>query len=367
MLKILFIFLTSLQVSALTPFEAREKILTQYVNVNPPQTWAYDWTTAIFLYGVLASMPAEEAVLPASRIQSALGDVWAKRPAAVTSPDLAAMSLPMVLLPNGGDQRFINATETYFHTEPLNAGGVFDHVGPRHRYNPWLPPTQWVMPSSVWADSAVMYALNGFLISRKKNEARDQLFFERQILRIHKWLWQPNAQLYKHAYFFGDRSFAPSEGYWARGNLWMALAFETVAESLPAQDPSRAQFTELFQTIMRSLRSRVDATRGLTTLLEWPSESNDFETTASALFAHLEMRGARLGLLPRDQFRVGHDLAHALAKTKLEVVDSTRLSVRGISCPTTAMSWPSYYTRVVGECVDQSYGVGAFLLMLSDL
>lgn len=339
----------------------RDSVLSQFRSVHPPATWVYDWTTAIYFYG------AVQAGVPKADLRRDFVSI--KRPDEITSPDLSAMSLPAVLLLDGATraespalQQSIDASKTFFANEPLNEGGVFDHVGRSSRLNPWLPPTSWVVPSSVWIDSSVMYALNGFLIATHDQDAKRVEFFIEQLRRIHKLLWDSQAELYKHAYFFGSKTFAPNEGYWARGNLWMTTALLEVA--LQAPQGERKEFEDHFRKHVASLRRRVDLQNGLRTLLDCDS---NFETSASALFAYALMKGARTGLLTATDGGDGKTLAANLVRQNLKQVAPGRVSVQGISCPTTAMKWPWYYTRIVGTCPDESYGVGAVLMMLSEM
>ena len=340
----------------------KDAVLAQFRTVHPPATWVYDWTTAIYFYG------AAEAGVSKADLRRDFSRIV--RPAEITSPDLSAMSLPAVLLLEGATQtessalqQSINASKTFFANEPFNEGGVFDHVGRASRLNPWLPPTSWVVPSSVWIDSSVMYGLNGFLIATHDQDVKRIAFFIEQIRRIHKLLWDSRAELYKHAYYFGSKSFAPNEGYWARGNLWMTVALLEVALQAPASE--KKEFEDLFRKHVASLRRRVDLQNGLHTLLDYDTDT--YETSASALFAYALMKGARVGLLTATDGQDGKTLATNIVRQNLKQIAPGRVSVQGISCPTTAAKWPWYYTRFVGTCPDESYGVGSVLMMLSEM
>jgi len=111
--------------------------------------------------------------------------------------------------------------------------------------------------------------------------------------------------------------------------------------------------------------ARAARAHGVRTILtpSGPGEG-EIETTASALLAYAMMKGARLGLLSKELGEKGRTLAKNL---DAKVVDIKTGSVTGISCPTTAMPWKFYYTHIVGDCPDESYGVGAVLLMLDEL
>ncbi len=349
------------------PTSLRDQIVTQFRTVHPPVRWAYDWTTAIYFYG------ATQAGVSKADLRRDFAVVVRSKPATIDSPDLSAMSLPAALLMQNSTKaeqtpllQSIEASKKFFAAEPLNEGGVFDHVGRYNRLNPWLPPTSWVVPSSVWIDSSVMYALNGFEIALLENNTSRVAFFTEQIRRIHKLLWDSRAELYKHAYYFGSQEFAPNAGFWARGNLWMTIALLEASQKMGNAN-DRKEFEDLFRVNVASLRRRVDLQNGLRTMLDYDAATNPFETSASALYAYALMKGGRLGVLTAADSADGKTLAQALVRRNLKQVAPGRVSVQGISCPTTAMKWPWYYTRIVGMCPDESYGVGAVLMMLSEM
>ena len=370
------------QVLAASAAETRERILNQYLSLHPIVKWDCDWTTAIFVYGAASSSrvapnkPGEKSDL--SLLRAGLKGASLRSPREITSPDLAALSLPAIVLldrmtptepasDHAQLQAIIAATKTYFKTEPLNAGGVFDHVGYRHRFKDWLPPTQWLMPSSVWADSAVMYGLNGYLIAKSEKSAADQDFFTEQLMRIHKILWNEADHLYKHAYFFDSKTFAPANSFWARGNTWMALAHLEMLSKMSPQESHYAELRSNLQLHVDALTSQLDHERGLKTLLSSDLSSNYYESSASALLAFVMMKGARLGLLRPELRAEGEALARALSTRYLKDTGNDRISVTNISCPTTATTIDRYYVNVVGLCPDESYGVGIFLMMLGEL
>lgn len=372
----LVLALLPLSAKAAPVSDLRARIINQYLVKNPPEKWDYDWTTAIFLYGAASSYRATDSVFPPAEMRRDFAKVWAKRPAEITMPDLAAMSLPAVVLLDGmkpGDpeaertplQATMSASKAYLIAEPKNAGGVFDHVGLKHRFK-YLPPTHYFMPSSVWADSSVMYGLNAFMMALHDRDDVARDFAVDQVLRIHGLLWDSRAGLYKHAYFFESKKFAPAKSYWARGNLWMTLSMTEILARLPRNHPSFQKMSGILNEHVASLLKRVDKRQGLKTLIDDGAASNSFETSASALFAYTLMKGARTGLLPAADAREGRALALNLF-SQFKKLDTAHTSVTGISCPTTATTFDIYYTKLVGTCPDQSYGVGAVLLMLSEL
>lgn len=382
MKRILFVYLITLLVtlpaitkaSAMTPEVSGQRVLRRYLRLHPPSSWDYDWTTAIFLYG---SIRYCERFSVTSSACTFIDDFFSqfKREdlPVVTMPDLAAMALPATQwLPYASKnaraniEAILKNTKTFFDSEPLNRNHVFDHVGKRHSFYWWLPPTSWFMPSSVWADSAIMYGLNGIFLAKAQSDQKLEEFSFEQLSKIQTLLIDPTTGLYKHAYFISFDLFAPRESYWARGNGWIALS---LVEALSQVRPENA-FTPRLKTALNSLLERLqpffDSENGFRTLLGSPSASNYFESSSSALYVYSLLKAIRLGLAPKDAMPLAKSYQEVLTRKYLVEESDSEVSVTGISGPTTAIPFDWYYTRLVPIKSDVSYGVGAFLLLLSE-
>lgn len=333
-------------------------LLQQYLREQESRTWDYDWTTAIFLYGAQTFITATADTTLASKIDEAYVQLGRSVPL-VTTPDLAALSLPAQNWKDSVSTRaIIAATETYFATEPLNAIGALDHVGGRH----WIG---WFYPSSVWADSLIMYVLNGHGLAQKKGNTQRADFFLGQADLLHRLLLNPTTGLYKHAYFVDPRTTVPEKFHWARGNLWMSLGLLELIAQLPATHASSIKLRELWTAHLRALLPYYVPKKGLKTLLDDPSEANYFEASATALLAYVLLKGERLGLLTDDEKKHSEGVVRT-ARAFLKV-DAEKVFLRDISGPTTAFKWPWYYTHVVGKVTNESYGVGSYLLLCAEL
>jgi rhamnogalacturonyl hydrolase YesR len=313
------------------------KILTHYLKENPPESWDYDWTTAIFLYGARSYIEPQEM----ARINKLL----LEKATEITSVDLAAMSL-------SGDPQMKELTYKFFKSEPPNKIGSVDHVGPRARFH-------WLVPSSIWADSMMMYVLNGF-----KNFPEKREFFLRQVLIFDKYLKDPQTGLYKHAYNIKADSQYPVQVTWARGNMWMSLGMIEILGELDPKDPYYPIIKKIFTDHINRLVHYMDAERGLRTLIE--AKDSYVESSATALFAYVLLKGSRLKILDPGYRNIGLAMAQASGNF-LKKINDQEISVEGISGPTTAFKYPFYYMYLVRQRSDESYGVGAFLLLSKEL
>lgn len=351
-----------------------QNILRRYIRLQPLSGWDYDWSTAIFLYGSIRYCERYGATQSTCTfIDDYFSSLKIQTLPVVTMPDLAAMALPASQwLPYASKEARANIdiilknTKAFFESEPLNRKQVFDHVGKRHSFYWWLPPTSWFMPSSVWADSVVMYGLNGIFLARAQNDKKLERFSFEQVSKIESTLLNPAAGLYKHAYFIPFDIYAPRESYWARGNAWIALALvdtltQTQSESSFAPDLKRA-----LNSLLERLQPFFDNEHGFRTLLGSTATSNDFESSSSALYVYSLLKSIRMGFVSKDALPIASSYQQALIKKYLVDKGDGEISVTGISGPTTAIPFDWYYTYLVPIKSDVSYGVGAFLLLLSE-
>ena len=324
------------------------KILHHYERVHAPETWDYDWTTAIFLYGALTYTQKNPDILwGPEKVKQKFSMLETKAPL-ISTPDLASMSLPATIV---GNEKMISLTQSYFATEPLNAIGAIDHVGKRHFFS-------WFVDSSLWADSIIMYALNGYKIAKLKRDQDKEKFFIEQFYLFEKYLRDPLTGLYKHAYYVRSHEVVPEKHFWARGNLWITLGLIEVLEHYPAE-----KMKLMFTDHIKALARYADREKGLRTLMDDPT--TNFETSATALFAYALKKGIRLGVLENSYQSLAQDMTLA-AEKNVVIVNEDEQSVTNISGPTTAMKWPWYYKYFVGTREDESYGVGAVLLLCSE-
>lgn len=353
--------------------DTRNKLSQHYLKIHPISKWDYDWTTAIFLYGALRSN--DKIALPGFQkddVKAIFDGFQKNKIPEVTMPDVAAISLPASywLSKNPTEKpdsilQAVQATKKYFQTEPMNSLGMYDHVGKRHHFAAWLPPTHWFVPSSVWIDSVVMYVLNGYQIAKLESDVKSTDFFLDQYFKVHELLWDPSAQLYKHAYYISSNVFAPKKSYWARGNAWMILATVELLEMLPQKDSRFTRVLQIFRSQLQGLEKHLDLNQGLKTLLTDLGNDNYYESSSSALVAYAMLKGERLGFLSQAYRAKGLELSKALMKN-LKSVSATEVSLGQISGPTSAVPWDWYYKNLVDLVSDESYGVGAYLLMMGE-
>lgn len=347
--------------------ELRKALVETYVDSNRPSRWSFDWTTAIFLIGA-----ADDDLLHHPKLESAL-DVALKRWEAsgrkiLTMPDEAVMALPLIKIKERrpdkatkSSDELINRGKRFFQTESLNAIGAIDHVGRRHRFAWFLPPTTLLVPSSIWADSMVMSVLTQLHV--------DGPAFEERALAQAKLFHQKlnsSDSLYKHAFYVGSGKLVPTHGHWLRGNGWMLYGISEIIRLTSPELKANQEMRQILKHQLLNLKKYFDPENGFKTLIDLDTSSNYFESSGLALVTAAWANAIKMKILTDDDSKL---FLKDLEKVALKYISQSghQLKVTQVSKPTTASRYSWYYTKVVDRGENLSYGVGAYLLMFTAL
>lgn len=348
-----------------TPLELGEKIFESVTRGKKPSSFSYNWTTAVFFYGALKL----ESVAARRYIAQYFAEREKKGFPAITSPDLAAMALPAALLKSQEPlpilDQVIERTEKFFKNEPVNEIGALNHVGREHRFHALLPKTRTFVKDSIWVDSMMMYGLTGLELasSSAPDQTEFKKFISRQPLIFAERLQDPNG-LFKHAYYLQSQKRFPAESYWARGNGWAAAS---LAEFSSVESEHQNSYKEILKKLMEGLSQTLNGPIMISkTLIHSEAADNYFETSGSALIAYAFAKAASLGIASE----IFKEKARAMAVDSGGFIIKDKkgnLIVSGISRPTDSFQSDWYYTSFIRPGKNISYGVGAYLLMLSEL
>lgn len=191
-----------------------------------PQRLRHGWSAAMWLRG-LAAWAEERELAYLRRVYRSWG--CAPLPPAVDSADealpggVAASVGRRFSFPEGDFAE--SGTAAYLESEPLNVCGVFDHVGPRSRLRGWMKLGRLacftVGPSSLWADSMMMYVWSAEQIGRRRGDTRWCLLAQHHALAFAHCLQRPSG-LFAHAYEHDTQRLFPLDGsVWLRAHGWM--------------------------------------------------------------------------------------------------------------------------------------------------
>lgn len=191
---------------------------------------------------------------------------------------------------------------------------------------------------TVWADDLYMSVS---LLARMGKLTGNPKYFDyaaKQVIHFHKYLWDPNRQLYYHCYYADTQT--NGTAYWGRANGWVMMAQADLLSALPKDYPKRTELIKLFRQQVRGI-ARYQSKSGLWHQLLNKTDSF-LETSCSAMFTYSIARGVSRGWLPKDFAQVADFGWRGLMKK--EITDNG--DVKNI-CPGTGIepSLSVYYSR----------------------
>lgn len=181
--------------------------------------------------------------------------------------------------------------------------------------------------------------------------------------RAGPFLWNPGLSLFRHDPGSG------AERYWGRGNGWAAWGLARSAGYLDApygggrydEIVDRTGIREVLSRLASSLASRRSDDGGWPTDLAHPEACSASETSATGLITYMLAKGVNEGWLDRAAFTPVVLKAFSLLLSRLDAqgdLVGIQPPGAGPDCGVTASDDPA---------VDVSYGVGAFLLAVSEV
>jgi unsaturated rhamnogalacturonyl hydrolase len=174
-------------------------------------------------------------------------------------------------------------------------------------------------------------------------------------------LQDPATGLFFHAW--DEQANQPLGAHWLRGNGWVGTNVVEVLDELPATHPQRPALEQILQLQAKGLEG-LELENGLwDSIIDQPGACYA-ESSGSALVAYALAKGARTGVLkPEARERARH--VFASLTERLARRSDGLLSVTGVSGATNAM--PAFLYPLVPQEDDVDYGVGAYLLLASEL
>ncbi|MBC7903767.1 MAG: glycoside hydrolase family 88 protein [Gemmatimonadaceae bacterium] len=247
-----------------------------------------------------------------------------------TAPGLpfvySILSIPS--LPNLSEyEGLVNATKKYLLNSQLRlTDGTLVRETPL-KYTLWVDDMFMGVPFLL---QAARYA--------KSDEEKQALLNDaaRQIIQFHKRLYDPEVNLYHHAWY-SERPEAKLP-YWSRANGWGVWAASEVLLYLPEKHPLYKNILSIYRKHMAGIVKCQDSQTGFyPNLLDEPNSFR--ETSGTAIFTMAIARGINHGWLPRNTYQ-----AYARKGwTALTSVISEEGEVSGICMGTMCSEDKNYY------------------------
>ncbi len=206
-----------------------------------------------------------------------------------------------------------------------------------------------------WSDAIFMAPPVWAAVSKATGDPTYWRHADRELQAAVAQLYDTEDHLfYRDSRFIGRPGASGNKVFWSRGNGWSYAGLARILEALPADDPSRPRYVELFRQMSERIRG-LQGAEGY-----WPVSLLDAggppETSGTAFFVYGMAWGVNHGVL--DQATYGPTIAKGWAALERAIQPDGRLG----------------WVQQVGYAPDrvvatdtQLYGVGALLMAASQM
>ena len=184
-----------------------------------------------------------------------------------------------------------------------------------------------IYPNQVWLDGVYMAQPFAALYERNFGSGDySDIFRQVNIVRDH--MRDGRTGLYYHGYdaskkaFWCDRETGLSQNFWLRAIGWFSVALADLLEILPDSE-GRNGIAEIFRQLMEDVSKFADEA----TSMYWQvvdqagREGNYLESSGSSMLAYAMLKGARLGVLPKEFAAYGKKTFDGLVNTCMTFQD----------------------------------------------
>ena len=163
-----------------------------------------------------------------------------------------------------------------------------------------------IYPNQVWLDGIYMAQVFAAMYEKHFGQG-DYSDVVKQLRIVRARMFDEGKRLYYHAYdasrtaFWADRETGLSQSFWLRAMGWFAIALVDLAEVLP-QGSEQAEVAALLKEMMEGVSAYADEATGMywQVVDQAGREGNYLETSGSSMMAYAMLKGARLGILPKE-------------------------------------------------------------------
>ncbi|MBR4545660.1 MAG: glycoside hydrolase family 88 protein [Oscillibacter sp.] len=163
-----------------------------------------------------------------------------------------------------------------------------------------------IYPNQVWLDGIYMAQPFSALYEKRFGEG-DYSDILRQIETVRARMFVEETRLYCHGYdasrtaFWANPETGRSRSFWLRSVGWFAVALADLLEILPA-GRERTRLVEIFVEMIAGAETYADSESGMfwQVMNQGGRAGNYLETSGSSMLAYAMLKGARLGVLPKE-------------------------------------------------------------------
>ena len=236
-----------------------------------------------------------------------------------------------------GDKRYLvftNRFRNFVESQPRDSSGQFLNLG------------------AIRTDDAALMTPGMLQLARINNYEKYTTDAVKQVLGVHRILFDPTDKLYYHGYHPEENTWYKT--YWGRGSGWMALAYVNLLSTLPEDYPKKAAVLQAYREFMESLRKWQAPEGGWRQVINRPEAW--IETSCTGMFTYALARGVNEGWL---------DSSYAADARKGWKALCLKVKEDGVmvdTCPSTHHSDKIRYYLDRPKTIDNPHAYGPFLL-----
>lgn len=235
-----------------------------------------------------------------------------------------------------------------------------------------------IYPNQVWLDGIYM-AQVFYALYQQEFGGGDYSDILNQIKTVRRAMFSPEKRLYYHGYdasrtaFWADPITGCSKSFWLRSIGWFSVALADLLEIVAGT--AREELAAIFTELMEGLSAYADPETGMYYQVpdQGGREGNYLETSGSSMVAYAMLKGARLGILPKEYAAKGQKTFSGIGKTYLSFTDEG-LNLGGICLvaglgPESNRRRDGTYQYYISEPVveNDAKGVAPFILCYTEI
>ncbi len=236
-----------------------------------------------------------------------------------------------------------------------------------------------IYPNQVWLDGIYMAQPFRALYERELGQ-RNYEDIVRQIETVRARMFDPQKGLYYHGYdasrsvFWADPVSGCSKNVWLRAVGWFATALADLLEIVDEPE-ALARLTPIFTELMANIARYADRDTGMyyQVVDQGGREGNYLETSGSSMIAYAMLKGARLGVLPKDYARLGKKTFDGIIRRYLKA-EGEQVELGGICLvaglgPADNLRRDGSYAYYISEPVvkNDAKGVAPFIMCYTEV
>ena len=291
--------------------------------------------------------------------------VWADGSIHTFDPGMLDDIQPGILLfplyKRTGDSRYKTALETLM---PILKNWNRNDVG-GFWHKEWHPNQMWLdglyMAGPLEAEYAKVFDSPGFL-----ETAIEQVFLMAKYMMDDKsgllyHGWDPEKKMW-----WVDPKTGLSTEFWGRAMGWYVVTILDILEFTPKTHPKYNDMIELEKRVLQGVLKVRDKESGMwyQVMDKGDRPDNWLETSCSALFSYALARAVHMGILDDEYLKYAWEAFEGIINNSL-TQKGEDIMVGGVCVGTDVSNYEAYVTRPT--CVNDLHGMGAFLLMCSEL